>query len=359
MARRRKAGGALTLSELEARLEDGDVQPLYLVVGEEPYLRSRALAALRRAVLGDGDEGDLGLERLDGSEVRTADVVDAARSMGLFDAAGDGPTRLVVVRRFDAARIDDAEALGAYLDDPSPSTCLVLEAERIDKRYAASKALAKAAVEVDCEPPGVVAHVKRWIVAEVEAAGCRIEPDAVDYLVEMVARDTDKPKDRYRLQPLVPEIEKAVRHLGGSGTITVPQLERLLGQSREHSVFELTRRLVAGDAQGAVELLNHVLDEGQMPLQIIGAVAWILRQLVIAQGAASSGKPRRESLREIGGPWDQRGEILDRGRRCSAEALTAALAACARADLEVKKLGGGPAVRGILEDLCRHICRAR
>lgn len=358
MSARSEGSAELTVAALERELERRP-RAAYLVLGEEPYLRRRAVESIVGAVVGTAAGSEMSVERLDGSSTTAAEVLDAARSLSLFAAAGDdGPSRVVVVRGFDAGCLDGAEELRAYLEDPTPATCLVFEADKIDKRYAAGKVVEGGTTTVDCDPPTNVGHVKRWIHDQVGQRGCEIEPDAVDYLVEMVSREAGGRTPRFRLQPLIGELEKATLYAGPGGTIGSGDVERLLGHSREHSVFELTDCLVGGDGDAAVAILNELIDEGQAPPAILGMIAWIARQLLTARDLAAKDVPRREAQRQLGGLWSKRGAILERGARSSGARLRDALVACSEADLKVKVLGGGGAVRGILEELCRRLAEA-
>lgn len=358
MGRSRKGTPGLSLGELEGRLREGRVDPVYLVTGEEGYLRRRALDSLREAVVGaDGDE-TTALERHDGERAAMGDILDSARSLSLFTAAGSGPTRLVLVLGFDPARVDDVDELERYLADPVPETCLVFQVEKLDKRYAASKLLAAQARVVRCDPPTGARRVRQWIRGKVEDEGRRIDDDAVDFLMETVALQAGGREDSFRLDPVARELEKAVLYVEQGATIGVRDLERLLGHSREHSVFELTDHLVRGDAERAVGTLNRLLDEGQQPFGVLGLIAWMLRQLVIAADVSDKGMPRMQAMREVGGPWDGRAAILEVGAACDRERLEELLASCSDADLKVKMMGAGAGSRGVLEDLCRRICRA-
>lgn len=374
---------AISLSELQSLLGKGAIAPVYLLLGAESALRSRALEALLRAVVGADEDAAAGAYvRLDGARIPLQEILDEARSLPLFAATGPTPSRLVCVsgferlfarRRVSSGRSDedgqeerDAEGAGAleartaalldYLANPVPECCLVLEATQLNRGSRIYKALAKCGPVVDCERPQRVGEVRSWIEATVSAGGHAIERDAVVYLVELVG---------HSITALEHELDKAMLYVGPGGRIDTRVLEGLTGRSREHSVFELTDALVKRRAGAAVRVLNRLLDDGEHPLRLLPMVAWITRQLVIAHDLSRSGCSRQEVLESLAGRWNQRGEILERARRCTRGDLTAALVACAEADLFVKRLRDArpsadklrPA-RGRLEALCRQICAA-
>lgn len=359
----------LSLPELRRAIASDQLAPVYLLLGAEPALRRRAVAALVARFSGAPEEDLPGnIVRLDGAELTLDEVVDEARSLPLFAMMGAQPSRLVTVS--DLERLlqprrggrdkqggsVDVSSLLAYLEAPVAENALVFEAAKLDKRTAVYKALAKHATVVDCEPPTREGDVRRWIEVTARAEGHEIARDAVVYLVEMVGSN---------ISALEQELEKAILYVGPGGRIDTADLEGLTGRSRAHSVFELTDALVKGRAEVAMRVLNRLLDDGEHPLRLLPMVAWITRQLVIANDLLGSGGSRREAMEGLAGRWDQRGEILDRASASTRADLAAALVACADADIQVKRLRDTrPGVdrlrpaRGTLEALCRQICAA-
>ncbi len=355
MARRGQKAAGITLPALRKAVAADDVAPVYLLLGEEPALRRRATECLRTLV--DDGESPGAIVQIDGSRATLAEIVDEARSLPLFSLMAEGVVRIVTVPNFDKLLgSDETEEFLAYLADPVGATCVVLEADKVDKRKTLYKAVAKTAVIVDCAPPTSERDVSIWIEATLRNAGYSIEPDAVAYLLQMAGT---------RLTVLEQEIEKAMLYVGESGTVRAADLEGIMGRTREHSVFELTDALVKGDQESALRLLNILLDDGESPIGVLAMIGWICRQLVVAGDLVASGIPRKEAMQGIAGRWPQRGEILDRARRASRGALARTLIGCAEADLFIKRMRDArlgadrlrPA-RGRLEALCRQICAA-
>jgi len=320
---------------------------VYLIAGSEQFLRRKAIDAIIAAVAPD-DEPEMAVERIDGAATRIPDILDAARSLPLFLEIAEGPARVVLVSNFEGGDKDDGEMLAAYLENPVEATCLVLEAPALDKRRAAAKALAASAVTVQCDPPDKESDVRRWIENSAQARGFEISREAITYLLEMIGLD---------LQQLSQELDKVELFAAGGGRLEARQLERLLGRSREHSVFELTDALVAGRSDVALRVLNRLLDDGEEPVRILAMVSWVIRQLITARDLSGRGCPERELLQQLGGRWDQRRRVLEKAARSDPRALDDLLVSCARSDATVK-MQRGAGSRGTLEQLCRRVCAA-
>jgi DNA polymerase-3 subunit delta len=106
-------------SEFLESAEKHAAKPFAVFSGGEAFLVRTALAALRRAVLGDEIDRDLALARFDAGAVRLSDVLDALSTAPLF-----GGRRLVVVDDADAFVTRYRAALERYADAPSSRALL-------------------------------------------------------------------------------------------------------------------------------------------------------------------------------------------------------------------------------------------
>lgn len=352
MARRRSADEGISFSRLQKALDRGRVEPVYVLLGDEDFLRRRGYEAIVEAVVGaTPGEAGMAVDIVDVAGDSVAEAMDVARSLPLFLEAGQGPSRVVKVSGFEGKHAEDATLLDTYLADPVSATALVFDAPDLDRRRAAVKALLGTATVVNCDSPRRESDIRRWIQAGAEGRGFSLPPDAIAYLLETVGTD---------LQCLHQELEKIALYVGNDdekGEVGARDLEALMGRSREYSVFELTDQLVQGDANRALTVLNHLLDDGEEPPKILGMITWIVRQLLIAGDLAHRGRPDKEVLGQLGGRWNTRRDVLARGRRTPVARLEALLVSCAETDESVKVRSGG-AGRGALERLCRRICAA-
>ncbi|MCE2390070.1 MAG: hypothetical protein J4G09_01135 [Proteobacteria bacterium] len=164
--------------------------PVALIEGAEATLCEAALAELRERILGDGprdfneDRFDLAAAGADASR-----VLAAARTHPVM-----APGRLVYVRGLadrKAARFLEQD-LPAYLEDPSPTTCLVLELAKADRRLKWVKQVIAAGERIDCSGPRRPAELRAWVEQRLKSVGLRAERGAAAALVELVGADVDQ-----------------------------------------------------------------------------------------------------------------------------------------------------------------------
>jgi DNA polymerase III delta subunit len=122
------ARAPLSLSQVISAAQNGQFQPVHVIVGDETLLVERAVGALRRAVIGDGIPG-FNDDTFDGRGLDASAVISAARTMPMMSDA-----RFVLVRNADQIVAKGQEALSAYLAAPAASACVVFVADKLDGR---------------------------------------------------------------------------------------------------------------------------------------------------------------------------------------------------------------------------------
>jgi DNA polymerase III subunit delta len=272
-----------------AAIERGEVQPVVLLHGREPTLAEDALGRLVRTVMG-GEGGDVALAR-ETVDVREAGVdaaVRAARTLPFLVHR-----RIVVARGAETLTEQASATLLEYARSPSPTSVLVLLAEReLASGHWLVEALPSAAV-VQLTPPtgrGLVG----WLRARGRAAGIDLAEDAAQMLVDLVG---DEPG------ALVTELEKAAL-VGGPDNrrVGAREVEDVVGARRARPIFELLRALEARDRGGALAVLQALLDAGEEPLGLLGMLAREARVAWQVKEWRRVGRPPEEIARRLRRP---------------------------------------------------------
>jgi DNA polymerase-3 subunit delta len=274
----------MTPAQFLARLKKGPPPAAVLLVGPEAYERLR----IRDALAAGFPEG--AVTRHDLSESQLAGIIDDARALSLFAAE-----RLIWVANAEGAlprvRSDeegadaaagDPSPLATYLKDPTPGVTLVFVAARFDfegedKRKQDRVLKFYAAISEVVELRRYSSHEAR---AEAEAlarrAGFRLEPDALDLLVESLGADIAR---------IAVEIEKLAL-FAGNRTVTAEDIATLAPEARATTIFALVNALGRRDRARSLEILDTLTREGEyLPL----ALAFLSTQFRMALAAREVG----------------------------------------------------------------------
>jgi DNA polymerase III subunit delta len=249
--------------EFNRAVEKGELGPLYLLYGDEPYLVERAVKKLLDRAVDPGFR-DFNLNVFYGNECKGEEVFGAAQTLPMF-----AERRVVLVKKGGDLPAAAMEILLSYLQDPSPGTCLVLQAEKIDGRKKFFAEFKKRGELIEFKRP-YENQLGPYVRDEVRAAGKKIDGAAADLLGYLVGNN---------LQELVSQIEKLCVYCGKKELIGIADVKAIVSDTKVENVFEFTDALGAKDLGQALRMLTSLLRDGEAPLRILGAVSRHYRQL--------------------------------------------------------------------------------
>lgn len=249
--------------EFNRAVEKGELAPLYLLCGDEPYLVERAVKKLMERAVDPGFR-DFNLNVFYGNEVKGDEVFSAAQTLPMF-----AERRVVLVKKGGELNAAAMEMLLSYLQDPCPSTCLIFQAEKVDGRKKFYAEFKKRGEMIEFKRP-YENQLGPYVRDEVRAAGKKIDAAAAELLAYLVGNN---------LQELVSQIEKLCLYCGKKELITVADVKAIVSDTKVENVFEFTDALGSKDLSKALRLLTALLQDGEAPLKVLGAVARHYRQL--------------------------------------------------------------------------------
>jgi DNA polymerase III delta subunit len=169
--------------------------------------------------------------------------------------------------------------------------------------------------------------------------GFDFESGAADDLAEGVAGD---------LMRLKTEIDKLATHAGDRKVIRRHDVALMVISEKPATVWELTDLLASRDSRRALDFLHRLLRDGEEPLQILGAIAWMYRKLIEAselKGITNG----YQAARALAMRPEQAELALLAARKIPKPQLLAGLGALQRADDRLKR--GGEDAQTIMEFL--------
>jgi DNA polymerase-3 subunit delta len=268
---------------LARELAAGRVRSAYLVAGPEALLRDEAVAAIRKAALGE-DGGDFDFERLAGERTSPGQLHDSVRALPLL-----AKRRLVVLREPEGRKGGKGEALaealaGVVADVASSESCtLVVVAEQIDRRSRWVKAFAEPAAFVACDPPRSAKEALGFLREEARAQGVALEAGAAELLAESIGPN---------LLALRMELTKAALFAGDGVRVTRAHVQETVCAVAEEPIWDLTDAIGEGRAADALGLLSRMLGAGAPPPVLLGSLAGHFRKLARTRaGEPPAGHP--------------------------------------------------------------------
>jgi DNA polymerase-3 subunit delta len=298
----------------------------YLVKGDDASLVAQEVRTLLLDVVGDRDHA-LVVEEIGGGpgdELSVGAIVDACLTPPfLVDR------RVVVVR--DAGRLltADVPRLVAVVEDPLPTTVLVLVGGGGTVPAPLVKAV-KAKGQVIDVTTSKAGERKAWLHEHVRGGPVRLEPAAEDLLGRHVGEDLG------RVEGLLGALSAAY---GEGSRVSVDDLAPYLGEAGTVPRYELTDAIDRGEPGRALVVLHRMLDAGGLaPIQILATLHGHFANMLALDGDDVIGE--REAAEVLGAAPFVAKKALEQSRRLGSAKIAEAINLIAKADLAVRGESG-------------------
>ena len=325
------------MADLFANLANPD--PVYVLCSNEALLINRAVQALREASVPDSARS-FNYDVIEGKGATAARVLSAAQTLPMMASR-----RMVLVRDAAAMPAGELAQLVPYLESPNPSTVLVVTAGKPDRRIKFWAAAKKHHWLHDLAPPR---RVSGWIRDEAKHRGVAMSSGAQSRLADVVGND---------LARLSLAIDQLALY-AGDRAVTGDDVDDLIAETRERTVFELTDAIGAGDAPSAHAAVAALCDQRQSTIGVVMMLARHMRQLALCQQALAETNRASEIARRVGVPPFIADKLARQARRYSPRAVATALIRLSEADRTLKgqiqtvrTLGRGLGERVVLDRL--------
>ena len=330
--------------------------PVHLVKGNDDILVGGALSTLLDELVGDGDRSLL-VDEFDLDTVKLGAAIDAAQTIPFLT-----DRRIVVVRRFGRfSRTDEVQPLIDYLQDPLPSTALVLawekagspseEGEPVAKPAKIPPALTKAVTgaggEVIDTAPG--RKLDGWVSERFAEAGLQIDGATRNRVVEVLGDDAGA---------LVGLIGRLSGTYGEGARLRLDDVEPYLGRSGGVPPWDLTDAIDRGDVPGSIDLLHRMMEGGDRhPLAIMATLQGHYTKMARLDGAGVRGeKEAAELLGMAGKSTFPAKKALTQSKRLGSAGVKAAVGLLARADVDLRGARAWPEAL-VMEVLVARLAR--
>jgi DNA polymerase III subunit delta len=311
---------------------------VHLVKGGDESLVAGALQQLVHELVGAGDR-TLMVEDLDGHEYEVRQIVDAAQTSPFLTEK-----RVVVARGIGRFAADDLVPLATYLDNPLPSTDLVLT--MVGGRL--SKAVTDALKRAGCtEHASDVSSNKKergfWFDEQFAAAGLKLDGAARNRISEHIGEDAA------RLAGLLETLASTY----GDAPISANDVGPFLGDAGSVAPWDLTDAIDRGDAAKALAMTHRMMRAGERhPLVIMSTLHGHYQRMLKLEGSGVGGEAAAAALLGVKSTFQAK-KAMDQCKRLGHKGIARAFDLLAQADLDLRGMKDWP------EELVMEVLIAR
>jgi DNA polymerase III subunit delta len=324
--------------EVLAQLKSGTLSPLFLFYGQSEFRMEKVLTTIREGFI-PGSVRDFNLQMFYGDETDPGGILESARSLPFMCAH-----RLIIVRRTESFSAGALERFLPYLEDPTPSTCLLFVSSKTDFKRKFYKKFKEIGLAVHFKPLQEN-QIVPWIRRTAGEMGLKIDGRACAFLQQVVGN---------RLRDLYPELEKlSLRY--GDLPVGVEEVRASSLRSRSYTIFELMDQISFRRCPESLSVLDRLLQESDRD-GVLGTLGMMTRQVRLlwrVKALCDAGGEKRGMAAKLGIPDFLLPKLIQQGKEWKVEELESAFDQLCRAD---ELLKSGSSGRLVLENLVFSLC---
>lgn len=240
---------------LNEDLKNGKTDSLYLLYGEEAYLKRQYLMRIKAAIVSDDDS--MNYAYYEGGDIDVDKVTDLARTLPFF-----AEKRLIVMEDtgfFKGAATEKLERLASCVKTLPKSTVIAFSETEVDRRSGFYKTVSKAgrAVEMKRQDESTLT---RWVAEMAKREKIRMPQPVIRLFLGKTGNDM------YNINR---EMQKLIGYTAGRDEITARDVDEVCSVSLEERIFDMADRVAEGKTKEAVRLYRDLLELREPPMRVL------------------------------------------------------------------------------------------
>lgn len=306
------------MQSLIADIKERSFKRVYLLYGDEAYLKKSYKNQLKEAVLNGADT--MNFHYFEGKGINPKEIIDMGETLPFFSEY-----RLIIMENsgfFKAANEDMAE----YVKAVPESTILVFVETEVDKRgklYKAVKAQGSA-VELARQPEG---KLTAWVLGLLKRAGRKITERDMKLLLAKTGND---------MENIAGEVEKLICYTMGREVITAEDIEEICSEQLSGKIFEMMDAISEKKQRKALELYYDLLTLKEPPMRILFLLARQFNLLMQVKELKRQGCDNAAIAKKAGIASFFVGKYASQAGRFDMETIKKALTECVETEEAVK-----------------------
>ena len=239
------------MKSLNEDIKSGKFKNVYLLYGEEAYLKKQYKDRMTKAIIPDGDT--MNYAYYEGKGINPAELVDLAETMPFF-----AERRLIVAENSGFFKNATPE-LADYIKSMPDTTCLLFIENEVDKRGKMYKAVKDRGriVEMGRQDEKTLLY---WIAGNVKKEGRQIKESTARYLVSKTGTD---------MENLEKELEKLFSYTLGKDEITAADIDDICTTQITNKIFDMIEAVAAKRQKQGFGYYYDLLALKEPPMRIL------------------------------------------------------------------------------------------
>ncbi len=302
---------------LNQDIKEKKFRPVYLLYGEESYLKQSYKKRLREAIVGDDT---INYTAFEGKGVDAEEVMAMADTMPFFS-----DKRLILMEDSGFFK-STPEGLTEYLDQMPDTACLVFVEEQVDKRNKLYKKVKEVGyvAELGHQSPE---QLSRWAATILIREGKKITNHTMEYFLSMVGDE---------MTQISMELEKVICYTMGREIVTDEDIDAVCTVKVVNRIFDMIAAVAARNTKKALDLYEDLLTLKEPPMRILFLIAKQFNQILQVKELMLHGMDRIQIAKQMKLQPFIAGKLMGQGRTFSREQILRYVESCVELEEAVK-----------------------
>ena len=306
------------MKTLNEHIKKSEYQKVYLIYGEEEYLKKQYRDRMKEAIIGDDT---INYSYFEGDGTRAEDVIAMCETMPFFS-----DRRLVIVS--DSSFFKSAnDALADYIKKLPDYIVLIFIEKNVDKRNKVYKAVNSAGYV--CEMAyQTTAMLKKWIAGMLAKEHFKVAEAACDMLLEKTGANMELIRN---------EVDKLISYCEGKEAVMPEDISAVCSTQTTSRIFEMIEAVAGKNRDKALNLYYDLLELKESPMLILYLIVRQFNGILQAKDCVAKGMSIREAASYIGVQPFIAGKYLSQSKYFTTDMIKEILKECADVEECVKQ----------------------
>ena len=270
------------MKSLNEDLKTGQFNKIYLLYGEEAYLKKQYKEKMQGAMVPAGDT--MNYSYFEGKSVNVNEVIDLAETMPFF-----AERRLIVLEDTGLFKSASPE-LADYIKEMPDTTYMIFVESEVDKRNKLYKAVQSKGRVVELGRQDEATLI-RWVAANIKREGKSVSENTVRHLLSKVGTD---------MENIQKELEKLCCYAMDRDSITIEDVEAICTTQITNQIFDMVNAVADKEQKKALQYYYDLLALKEPPMRILFLLARQFKLLMEVKDMDQKGYGRKEIAEKTG-----------------------------------------------------------
>ncbi len=310
--------GEKSMKSLNEDLKTKEFKSVYLLYGEEAYLKKQYRDRLRNAIISPDDT--MNYAYYEGKGINIKEVIDLSETLPFFSER-----RLIVLENTGFLKNASPE-LADYLKEMPESTAMIFVESEVDKRGKLYKAIQKQGRAVELGKQDESALL-RWIAGSIKREGKQVSESTIRFFLTKVGTD---------MENIQKELEKLFCYTLDESVITREDVDMICTQQISNQIFEMVNAVAERQQKKALDFYYDLLALKEPPMRILFLLARQFKLLLEVKSLDKQGYAKKEIASKTGLLPFVVGKYQEQARVFSRKQLRMILEECVEIEESVK-----------------------